>query len=139
VDGQDVVAVWEVAEAAVKRARADEGPTLIEAKTYRYHGHHQGDDTLRYRLKEEEQAARARDCLKQFRAKMEKSGPLKLAKLDGIDAQNKKLIDNAVEFAKSSLVPEPHELYTDVYVPARDMADVPDPTVAPPKFSDLRL
>ena len=116
VNGQDVVAVWEAAEPAVKRARAGEGPTLIEAKTYRYFGHHQGDDTLRYRLKEEEQAARDRDCLKRFRAEMEKSGPLRISDLDTIDAQHKKLIDDAVEFAKSSPLPEPFELYTDVYV-----------------------
>jgi acetoin:2,6-dichlorophenolindophenol oxidoreductase subunit alpha len=119
VDGQDVVAVWEAAETAVKRARAGEGPTLIEAKTYRYFGHHQGDDTLRYRLKEEEQAARDRDCLKLFRTKMEKDGPLKIADLDAIDAQNAKLLDEAVEFAKSSPLPEAHELYTDVYVTTR--------------------
>ena len=130
VDGQDVVAVWEAAEAAVKRARADEGPTLIEAKTYRYYGHHQGDDTLRYRLKEEEQVARDRDCLKQFRAKMEESGALKVARLDAIDAQNKKLIDHAVDFARSSPVPEPRELYTDVYVPLRHAGDVPERTAA---------
>ena len=116
VNGQDVVAVWEAAEPAVKRARAGQGPTLIEAKTYRYFGHHQGDDTLRYRLKEEEQAARDRDCLKQFRAVMEKSGPLSITDLDAIDAQHKELIDDAVEFAKSSPLPEPFELYTDVYV-----------------------
>ena len=122
VDGQDVVAVWEVAQTAVKRAREGEGPTLIEAKTYRYFGHHQGDDTLRYRLKEEEQAARDRDCLKQFREAMEKEGPLKLSDLDAIDAQNKKLLDDAVEFAKSSPLPEAHELYTDVYVPAKGEA-----------------
>jgi pyruvate dehydrogenase E1 component alpha subunit len=116
VDGQDVVAVWEAAELAVKRARAGEGPMLIEAKTYRYYGHHQGDDPLRYRLKEEEQAARERDCLKQFRAKMNKSGPLKISELDAIDARNEKLMTAAVEFAKSSPLPGAHELYTDVYV-----------------------
>ena len=116
VNGQDVVAVWEAAEPAVKRARVGEGPTLIEAKTYRYFGHHQGDDTLRYRLKEEEQAARDRDCLKQFRAEMEKNGPLRITDLDAIDAQHKILIDNAVEFARSSPLPEPYDLYTDVYV-----------------------
>ena len=87
VDGQDVFAVWEATAEAVRRARAGEGPSLIECKTYRYYGHHQGDDTLRYRLKEEEQAARDRDCLEQFRAKMATHGPLTLAELDAIDAR----------------------------------------------------
>ena len=116
VDGQDVVAVWKAAEAAVQRARAGGGPSLIEAKTYRYYGHHQGDDPLRYRREEEQQNARDRDCLKRFRAAMETNGPLLLADLDAIDARNKKLLDEAVEFAKSSPLPEPHELYTNVYV-----------------------
>src|SRR3990172_1532766 len=61
VDGQDVFAVWEAADAAVRRARSGQGPTLIECKTYRYYGHHQGDNPLRYRTAEEEETARARD------------------------------------------------------------------------------
>jgi pyruvate dehydrogenase E1 component alpha subunit len=117
VDGQDVIAVWMSADAAVKRARAGEGPSLIEAKTYRYYGHHQGDDTLRYRLSEEEQAARERDCLKRFRHLMQNEGSLTLAELDRIDIENKEVIDRAVEFAKASPLPEPFELYTDVHVP----------------------
>ncbi|MEY2539377.1 MAG: acetoin:2,6-dichlorophenolindophenol oxidoreductase subunit alpha [Verrucomicrobiota bacterium] len=120
VDGQDVVAVWEAARLAVDRARAGEGPSLIEAKTYRYHGHHQGDDPLRYRLADEETAARARDCLKLFRTKMGENGPLTLEELDAIDARNRALLDEAVEFAKSSELPAAHELYTDVYVPSEN-------------------
>ena len=67
VDGQDVMAVYDAAQRAVQRARLGQGPTLIECKTYRYYGHHQGDDPLRYRTAEEEQAARDRDCIKRFR------------------------------------------------------------------------
>src|SRR5258707_1316977 len=66
VDGQDVIAVWEVAATAVERARAGQGPSLIECMTYRYYGHHQGDDAHRYRTKEEEAAARGRDCIRRF-------------------------------------------------------------------------
>jgi pyruvate dehydrogenase E1 component alpha subunit len=117
VDGQDPVAVWTAADAAVRRARAGEGPSLVEAKTYRYYGHHQGDDPLRYRLEEEEQAARERDCLQQFRGRMAAQGTLTTAELDAIDAQGEKLVDAAVEFAESSPLPEQGELYTDVYVP----------------------
>jgi TPP-dependent pyruvate/acetoin dehydrogenase alpha subunit len=117
VDGQDAIAVWRAAVSAVTHARAGRGPSLIEAKTYRYYGHHQSDDTLRYRLAEEEKLARDRDCLSQFRARMESSGPLTLTELNAIDAQNKVLLDDAVEFAKASPVPEPHELLTDVYAP----------------------
>jgi len=117
VDGQDAIAVWRAAAGAVTHARAGRGPSLIEAKTYRYYGHHQSDDTLRYRLADEEKLARDRDCLSQFRAHMESRGPLTLTELNAIDAQNQALLDDAVEFAKASPVPEPHELLTDVYAP----------------------
>jgi pyruvate dehydrogenase E1 component alpha subunit len=116
VDGQDVIAVWTAAEQAVGRARSGSGPSLIECKTYRYYGHHQGDETLRYRTAEEEQAARERDCLERFREQMSDGGPLTLAQLDEIDVRNDQLLDEAVEFAKASPLPEASELYTDVYV-----------------------
>jgi acetoin:2,6-dichlorophenolindophenol oxidoreductase subunit alpha len=116
VDGQDVVAVWRAADEAVRRARSGGGPSLIECKTYRYYGHHQGDETLRYRTADEEQAARERDCLERFRQQMQAAGPLTLAQLDEIDARNDQLLDEAVEFAEASPLPDPGELYTDVYV-----------------------
>jgi pyruvate dehydrogenase E1 component alpha subunit len=119
VDGQDAVAVWRAATCAVAHARAGKGPSLIEAKTYRYHGHHQSDDTLRYRLADEEKLARDRDCLKQFRARMEQDGMLPPSELDDIDAKNKAALDDAVEFAKVSPLPEAHDLLTDVYVPVK--------------------
>jgi acetoin:2,6-dichlorophenolindophenol oxidoreductase subunit alpha len=117
VDGQDVLAVWEATAAAVARARSGEGPSLIECKTYRYFGHHQGDDTKRYRLPEEERAARERDCLTLFRERFKTQGPLAMLELDEIDAKNKAAMDEAVEFAKASPLPEAAELWTDVYVP----------------------
>lgn len=116
VDGQDVIAVWEAAVVAVTRARDGGGPTLIECKTYRYYGHHQGDDPLRYRTPEEERAARERDCLRCFRDRMEATGPLTIADLDEIDARNTRLIDDAVEFAKASPLPDESDLWTHVFV-----------------------
>ena len=115
VDGQDVLAVHDAAGRAVERARSGAGPSLLECRTYRYYGHHQSDDTKRYRLLEEETAARDRDCLKTFRARMDDEGLLALAELDSIDAENSALLDAAVEFAKASPVPEPADLLTDVY------------------------
>ena len=117
VDGQDAVAVWEAAATAVARARRGDGPTLLECKTYRYYGHHQGDDPRRYRTAEEERDARDRDCLLRFRERMHLAGPLTLATLDEIDARNRGIIDRAVEFAQESPVPDVHELLTDVFVP----------------------
>ena len=115
VDGQDVLAVYAAAERAVRRARSGAGPSLLECLTYRYFGHHQSDDTKRYRQVEEETAARDKDCLKRFRERMSGEGPLTLADLDAIDAENTSLLDVAVEFAKDSPVPGPAELLTDVY------------------------
>jgi pyruvate dehydrogenase E1 component alpha subunit len=117
VDGQDAMAVWQVAAKAIAKAKAGEGPSLIECKTYRYFGHHQSDDTKRYRLAHEEQTARDRDCLKRFRETMQVGGPLSLEELDAIDARIKLKLDEAVEFAKTSPLPPDEDLYTDVYVP----------------------
>lgn len=117
VDGQDVMAVWAAAAAAVTRARSGAGPSLIECKTYRYYGHHQGDDTRRYRTKEEEDAARDHDCIKCFREQVLNDGLLQPEELDAIDEKNREKMDLAVIFAEQSPLPDPAELYTDVYVP----------------------
>lgn len=116
VDGQDVIAVWDAAVAAVERARAGEGPSLIECMTYRYYGHHQGDDTHRYRSKEEEEAARGRDCIRRFREQLLEQGAVGQEELDAIDTRNRKKIDQAVAFAEASPLPQPADLLTDVYV-----------------------
>src|SRR5664279_3781262 len=79
VDGQDVFAVLRAASDAVERARSGAGPSLVECMTYRYFGHHQSDDTTRYRPAEEEKAAKGRDCLKGFRDRMTREKTLKLA------------------------------------------------------------
>jgi pyruvate dehydrogenase E1 component alpha subunit len=88
--------------------------------TYRYYGHHQGDDALRYRTREEEQAARDRDCIRRFREQMLDQHLLAAVELDAIESTNRKKIDEAVAFAESSPLPQPADLFTDVYVPARD-------------------
>lgn len=119
VDGQDVLAVWEAADTAVRRARAGEGPSLIECKTYRYYGHHQGDDPHRYRTTEEEGAARERDCIRRFREQVLGTGLLTHEELAAIDAVNREKMDQAVAFAEASPLPDPAELYTDVFVGER--------------------
>jgi pyruvate dehydrogenase E1 component alpha subunit len=117
VDGQDVFEVWEAAEAAVARARAGEGPTLIECTTYRYYGHHQSDNPLRYRTAEEEQEAHRRDCIKRFRDRVLSENLLGVSDLERIDAENQSLIQDAVAFAESSPLPQAAELYTNVFAP----------------------
>lgn len=120
VDGQDALAVWEAAVVAVERARRGKGPSLIECMTYRYHGHHQGDDTGRYRTREEEQAARDRDCVRRFRDQMLELQLLTAQELDSIEAANRKKLDEAVAFAEASPLPQAADLFTDVYVSPAD-------------------
>jgi pyruvate dehydrogenase E1 component alpha subunit len=116
VDGQDVIAVWKASTLAVQRARSGGGPFLIECETYRYYGHHQGDDTRRYRTEKEEAAAREQDCIKRFREQVLRDGSLESEELRFIDKRNKEKLDEAIAFAEKSPLPEPEELYTDVFV-----------------------
>jgi pyruvate dehydrogenase E1 component alpha subunit len=114
VDGQDVVAVWEAADEAVRRARSGGGPSLVECKTYRFYGHHQGDDTLRYRTAEEEREARQRDCLLLLRERLLALG-CKVGELDAYDLRNLKRVDEAIAFAEAGPLPGPEELLAGVY------------------------
>jgi TPP-dependent pyruvate/acetoin dehydrogenase alpha subunit len=104
VDGQDVVAVHEAAQAAIQRARHDGGPTLIECKTYRYVGHHEGDPGTDYRTREEVQQWKQKDPVKIARQRLRDAG-MDEATLQAADQEVEQQIDKAVEFAESS--PEP--------------------------------
>jgi len=105
VDGQDVVAVHEAAQEAIQRARWDGGPTLIECKTYRYVGHHEGDPGTDYRTREEVQQWKQRDPVKIARKRLLDSGFVDEKELQVADLEVERLIDKAVEFAEKS--PEP--------------------------------
>jgi TPP-dependent pyruvate/acetoin dehydrogenase alpha subunit len=124
VDGQDVVAVYSAAARAVERARAGHGPSLIEAKTYRYYGHAHGDDPRKYRTEAEEQAARARDCIARFRDAVLTTGVLSEGDLARIDSRCADLLEEAVAYAEAGLLPEPGELLTEVFVEERGDAAV---------------
>src|SRR3954469_13237491 len=115
VDGQDVLAVWKAAGDAVNRGRAGGGPSLVECMTYRYHGHHQGDETLRYRTADEERTARERDCIRRFREVLSAPG-VEAAELDALDVSNRERLDAAVAFAEASPLPGPEQLLANVYV-----------------------
>jgi pyruvate dehydrogenase E1 component alpha subunit len=105
VDGQDVVAVHEVASEAIRRAREDGGPTLIECKTYRYVGHHEGDPGTDYRTRDEVQQWKQKDPVKIARKLLLDSGGTDESTLNAADQEVERLIDDAVEFAEKS--PEP--------------------------------
>ena len=116
VDGMDVFAVYEAAGQAVARARAGQGPTLLEAMTYRFYGHTVFDNPLTYRTKEEEDSWRARDPLKQFRERVVSEGAITAEELDRLDQDAEDLMEEAIRFADESPMPEPAEIYEDVYV-----------------------
>jgi pyruvate dehydrogenase E1 component alpha subunit len=115
VDGLDFFAIYEAAYEAVGRARRGEGPTFIEAQTYRYYGHFEGDN-IKYRNRDEEEEYRARDCLVRFRNVVTSQGLASQAELDAIDANAQRRVEEAVKFADSSPQPAKSELLTDVYV-----------------------
>lgn len=119
VDGQDVVAVAEVAAAAVDRARRGDGPTLIEADTYRWHGHFYGEQALtgsyQYRPKEEiEHWKTHRDPVKLTRQRALDEGTPE-SELDRIDAEIRAEIDGAAEFARSAPLPQPEQAMSHLF------------------------
>ena len=115
VDGMDVFAVYKAAGEAVDRARRGQGPTLLEAHTYRYYGHFEGE-AQKYRTREEvDRYRRERDPIDGFRRSVIGGGFVSADELDRIDASMLDEIDNAVRFAEASALPEQSTTYTDVY------------------------
>ena len=114
VDGNDPLAMYHVARQAVERARAGEGPTLIEALTFRFQGHVFGDADSYMRAGEKE-AALARDPVPAYRKWLIEKGHSTEAGLAELEKAIEAQIDEAVEFALSSPVPDIDELRRDVF------------------------
>lgn len=109
VDGMDVLAVRAVAQEAVARARAGEGPTLIECLTYRFRGHSLADpDELR--SKDEKELWFARDPIKKFAAHLIEQNLANQDDLKAIEKRIQAIVEEAVEFGLESPEPEAHEL-----------------------------
>jgi 2-oxoisovalerate dehydrogenase E1 component alpha subunit len=115
VDGNDVLAVYEAAREAFERARRGEGPTLIEAKTYRITAHSSDDDDRRYREREEIEVWRRKDPLVRFERYLEEVGLLETEKKEEIAAQIKGEVDEAIEYAEQAPYAEPEEALERVY------------------------
>ncbi|MBW1799959.1 MAG: thiamine pyrophosphate-dependent dehydrogenase E1 component subunit alpha [Deltaproteobacteria bacterium] len=118
VDGNDVFAVYEATSKAVKRARAGKGPSLVECKTYRWRGHHEGDPNQgeRYRTREEIERWKKKDPIKQMAGKLLADKILTKGKIAAIEKEVIKEIDEAVAFANESEFPTIEEMYEDIYV-----------------------
>lgn len=114
VDGMDVLAVRAVAQEAVARARAGEGPTLIEALTYRFRGHSLADpDELR--SKAEKEFWFSRDPIKKLAAHLIEQNLVSQDELKEIDRRIQATVDEAVQFGLDSPEPDPKDLYRYVF------------------------
>ena len=118
IDGNDVSAVYQTSGEAIQRARAGEGPTLVECKTYRWRGHYEGDPNQgrRYRTLEEIQAWMKKCPIKRFAATLVKEKVLNKKKMMDIRKEVEKKIEEAVAFANQSPFPDPNDIFEDVYV-----------------------
>ena len=117
VDGMGVLAVRDAVKKAVERARAGEGPYILEVKTYRYRGHSMSDPA-KYRTKEEvDEVKKTRDPIDHIKTLLAAANATE-DELKAIDNEIKAIVAEAVQFAQESPEPDPSELYTDVYVEA---------------------
>jgi pyruvate dehydrogenase E1 component alpha subunit len=119
VDGMDVLAVQAAARKAAEHARSGNGPYILEMKTYRYRGHSMSDPA-KYRTREEvDEIRKTRDPIDHAEELLEEKGWADEATLKAIDAEVKRIVADAADFARTSPEPEPSELYTDVYTETR--------------------
>jgi len=114
VDGNDVIAVYEAVHEALARARKGGGPTLVECKTYRWHGHYEGDRQT-YKPKEEAEDWQRRDPIPAFRKKLVETRIFNPADSEKIDREVAEEIESAVKFARESPFPTPEETLQDVF------------------------
>ena len=116
VDGMDVVAVHEAATEAVARARQGGGPSLIEAKTYRFYNHHGVQNLgLKYRTDDEVEVWKQRDPIFTFEQKLIDAGTATAADFEQVWAELRADIEDAIAFAEESPLPTQDQILTDVY------------------------
>jgi pyruvate dehydrogenase E1 component alpha subunit len=114
INGNDVLAVYQATQGALARARGGHGPTLIECKTYRWHGHSEHDKAF-YRTDEELAMWKSRDPIPTFTTYLKGMNVLNEQNLGDIEARVRATIDDAVEFAMNAPDPRPEEAVTDLY------------------------
>ncbi|WP_411965537.1 thiamine pyrophosphate-dependent dehydrogenase E1 component subunit alpha [Haloferax sp. YSMS24] len=114
VDGMDVTAVFEAVKEARKRAADGQGPTFIEAETYRYHGHFEGDQQP-YRTEEDVNIWKDRDAIETFKGRLVEAGVITESEFDEMKAEIDEQIEEAVADAKEAPYPDPSEAYEDMF------------------------
>lgn len=115
VDGQNVLAVYSVVQTCIEQAKGGLGPSFVEAKTYRYRGHHVGDPGTSYRSEEEIDAWKQRDPITLFREDLLKGGTFDEDTLHAVDQELYQEIEAAVDFAKGDAFPSANEVGEYVY------------------------
>ncbi len=117
VDGNDIFQVYQAAKWAVDHARQGQGPAFVECKTYRWRGHHMGDqgDTYGYRSQAEIDEWMAKCPIRRLKEQLLATETTTSAVLEKIEAEEEQLIQAAVKFAKQAPYPDMAEVYTDVY------------------------
>jgi len=115
IDGMDVTEVYRATCEAVDRARAGEGPTLIEAMCHRFRGHYEGDPQV-YRTDEETERLLALDPITNLAARLVADGIATEERLGELEVRVQDTIDRAVEVASSAPMPGPERLYEGLYV-----------------------
>jgi pyruvate dehydrogenase E1 component alpha subunit len=126
VDGQDPIAVYEAVHEAVERARAGRGPSLVEAKTYRYREHAEGfGGDVPYRSADEVEAWRKRDPVLTFSARLIEQGVMSRGDLDALDASVRQEVADALQFARQSPFPTPDEAFEGMFTTPVQSAPVP--------------
>lgn len=137
VDGNDVLAVSEVARKAIARARSGEGPTLIECKTYRTRAHAEGMGDFTYRTRDQVEDWKRRCPILRLRDQMLSEFHVSEAQLQGIEAEVASIVSEARQFAESSPFPDPSTAALSVYASARSatvdnsQSNVQPPTAPP--------
>lgn len=115
VDGMDVRSVKAAADMALAHARSGKGPIILEMQTYRYRGHSMSDPA-KYRTKEEVQKMRTeQDPIEQVKARLIKKKWASEDDLKDIDKEIRQVVNDAAEFAQSDPLPDPGQLWTDIY------------------------
>ena len=115
VDGNDVLAVYEAAGEAVRRARAGRGPTLLECRTYRTRSHAEGMRDAGYRTRDEVDEWKARDPIAAYEARLIAAGVATTDELAAVDREINAIVAAALEFAMNSPWPDPATATTHVY------------------------
>jgi acetoin:2,6-dichlorophenolindophenol oxidoreductase subunit alpha len=116
VDGMDVIAVHEAAVEAAARARRGDGPSLVEAKTYRFYNHHGVQNLgLKYRTDDEVELWKERDPIFTFEDRLIEAGTTTRDEFDSVWAELRADIATAIQFAEDSPLPTPDQVLVDVY------------------------